>query len=59
MGRPDVTDKDPFANTEDAPRDNVGGLGFLFRSVIRYAIFYISWGVFAGIIMYLIKVVFL
>ena len=41
MGRPDVTDKDPFANTEDVPRDNVGVLGFLFRTILRYWLRYL------------------
>ena len=54
MGRPDVTDKDPFANTEDAPRDNVGGLGFLFRAILRYWFRILIFSLGAGAITYVI-----
>ena len=44
MSRIDVRDKDPFANTEDAPKDNVTAGGVLARLTIRYALYYIFWG---------------
>ena len=45
MSRIDVTDKDPFANAseEETPKDDVSGIGFLFRAVIRYARIYVLW----------------
>lgn len=36
MSRIDVTDKDPFANADAEPKDNVSSLGFLTRFVIRF-----------------------
>ena len=39
-----MRDKDPFANTEDAPKDNVTAGGVLARLTIRYALYYIFWG---------------
>ena len=43
MSRPDVTDKDPFANTADVPRDNVSALGFLTRAIIKFGLYRIIW----------------
>ena len=47
MSRIDVTDKDPFANasTEETPKDDVSGFGFLIRAAIRYARIYLLWTV--------------
>ena len=54
MSRPDVTDKDPFANTEDAPRDNVSGFGFFFRTILRYWFRVLIFGLGAGAITYIL-----
>ena len=43
MSRPDVLDKDPFANTDDAPRDNVSSSGFLTRFLGKFFIRRIVW----------------
>ena len=58
MSRLDVTDKDPFANasSEENPKDNVTGFGFLFRAVIRYGLFYLFWTVVGGAFIYAIKI---
>jgi|TARA_B100000959_G_scaffold188326_1_gene196910 hypothetical protein len=56
VSRLDVTDKDPFANasSEENPKDDVGGFGFLSRAVIRYAVFYIFWAVIGYCFYYLV-----
>ena len=35
MSRIDVTDKDPFANADAEPKDNVSVLGFFSRLILR------------------------
>ena len=54
MSRIDVTDKDPFANasTEETPKDDVSGFGFLIRAAIRYARIYVLWTVIGYCIYY-------
>tara|TARA_B100000965_G_scaffold290050_1_gene247878 strand:- start:71 stop:256 length:186 start_codon:yes stop_codon:yes gene_type:complete len=54
MSRIDVTDKDPFSNaiSEEIPKDDVSGFGFLFRAVIRYARIYVLWTVIGYCIYY-------
>ena len=37
MSRIDVKDKDPFANAEAKPKDDITTFGFIFRGIIRYA----------------------
>ena len=39
MSRIDVTDKDPFANADAEPKDNVSALGFFSRLILRF-VFY-------------------
>ena len=51
MSRPDVTDKDPFANTADVPRDNVSAMGFLTRAIIRFGLYRIIWTVVGGLVL--------
>ena len=45
MGRIDIKDKDPFANVDAKPKDDITTLGFIMRATIRYfritVIFYI------------------
>ncbi len=57
MSRLDVTDKDPFANasSEENPKDDVGGFGFLSRAVIRYGVYYIFWAVIGYCVCYLVE----
>tara|TARA_B100001029_G_C14585268_1_gene196092 strand:- start:35 stop:226 length:192 start_codon:yes stop_codon:yes gene_type:complete len=54
MSRPDVLDKDPFANTDDAPRDNVSSSGFLARFLGKYVIRRIVWFVISMLIIALV-----
>ncbi len=52
MVRIDIKDKDPFANTDTEPKDNISTLGFIFRAGMRYLkIFIIFYGI-AAIIYY-------
>lgn len=39
MSRIDVTDKDPFANADAEPKDNVTAIGFLTRLVLRFGVY--------------------
>tara|TARA_B100001250_G_scaffold365551_1_gene346310 strand:+ start:336 stop:563 length:228 start_codon:yes stop_codon:yes gene_type:complete len=54
MSRPDVLDKDPFANTEDIPRDNVSSSGFLTRFLGKFVIRRIVWFVITVLIISLV-----
>ena len=56
MSRLDVTDKDPFANasSEENPKDDIGGFGFLSRAVIRYGVYYIFWAMIGYCVYYLV-----
>ena len=38
MGRVDVKDKDPFANTDAEPKDNVSASGFFARLILRNSV---------------------
>ena len=31
-----MRDKDPFANAEAEPKDNISTFGFIYRAIIRY-----------------------
>lgn len=39
MSRIDVTDRDPFANADTEPKDNVTAIGFLTRLVLRFGVY--------------------
>ena len=39
MSRLDVTDKDPFANADAEPKDNVSALGFFSRLILRFGFY--------------------
>ena len=39
MSRIDVTDRDPFANADAEPKDNVTAIGFLTRLVLRFGVY--------------------
>ena len=54
MSRPDVLDKDPFANTEDAPRDNVSSSGYLTRFLGKFVIRRVAWFVIFTVIIALV-----
>ena len=36
MARLDVKDKDPFAHSDDEPKDKISTGGFIFRALFRY-----------------------
>ncbi len=39
MSRIDVTDRDPFANADAEPKDNVTAIGFLTRLIFRFGVY--------------------
>jgi|TARA_B110000438_G_scaffold218407_1_gene211260 hypothetical protein len=39
MSRIDVTDRDPFANADAEPKDNVTVIGFFTRLVLRFGFY--------------------
>ena len=45
MTRIDIKDKDPFANADAEPKDDISAFGFIMRAALRYVritiIFYI------------------
>ena len=45
MVRIDIKDKDPFANADTEPKDDISALGFIMRAALRYVrisiIFYV------------------
>ena len=45
MVRIDIKDKDPFANADAGPKDDISALGFIMRAALRYVkisiIFYV------------------
>ena len=36
MVRIDIKDKDPFANADAEPKDDISALGFIMRAILRY-----------------------
>ena len=36
MVRIDIKDKDPFANADVEPKDDISALGFIMRAILRY-----------------------
>jgi len=54
MSRPDVLDKEPFANTDDAPRDNVSSSGYLTRFLGKFVIRRVAWFVIFTVIIALV-----
>ena len=55
MSRIDVTDRDPFANADAEPKDNVTAIGFLTRLVFRFGVYRLV-GSFVAVISFLINV---
>ena len=41
MARIDVKDKDPFATSDDEPKDNISAGGFVFRAFMRLSLIHI------------------
>ena len=53
MVRIDIKDKDPFANADAKPKDNISTWGFIFRAGMRYLkIFIIFYAIAASIYYY-------
>ena len=54
MARLDVKDKDPFANTDAEPKDNVSASGFFARLILRFGLYRLFWFLISGAVSYLI-----
>jgi len=52
--RIDIKDKDPFANVDEKPKDNITTLGFIMRAAIRYFRITIIFYVIVALIYYFI-----
>ena len=50
MARLDVKDKDPFANTDAEPKDNVSASGFFARLILRFGLYRLFWFLISGAI---------
>jgi hypothetical protein len=53
MARVDVKDKDPFANADDEPKDNVSASGFFARLILRFGLYRLFWFLISGAVSYL------
>jgi len=52
--RIDIKDKDPFANADAEPKDDISALGFIMRAVIRYVRILIVFYIVAAVIYFLV-----
>ena len=52
MGRIDIKDKDPFANADTEPKDNISATGFVLRAAIRYLKVFVIFYLLAAIVYY-------
>lgn len=55
MVRIDIKDKDPFANTDAKPKDDISALGFIMRAIIRYVRILIVFYIVVAVIYFLIS----
>ena len=55
MVRIDIKDKDPFANTDAEPKDDISALGFIMRAVIRYVRILIVFYIVVAVIYFLVS----
>jgi hypothetical protein len=53
--RIDIKDKDPFANTDAEPKDDISALGFIMRAVIRYVRILIVFYIVVAVIYFLVS----
>tara|TARA_B100001123_G_scaffold445054_1_gene595628 strand:- start:1463 stop:1639 length:177 start_codon:yes stop_codon:yes gene_type:complete len=49
-----MRDKDPFANAEAKPKDNISAMGFIWRAAVRYLRAFIIFYLIAAVGYYLI-----
>ena len=55
MVRIDIKDKDPFANADAEPKDDISALGFIMRAIIRYVRILIVLYIIVAIIYFLVS----
>jgi|TARA_B100001079_G_scaffold231223_1_gene210781 hypothetical protein len=53
--RIDIKDKDPFANADAKPKDDISALGFVMRAIIRYVRLLIVFYIVVAIIYFLVS----
>ena len=51
----DIKDKDPFANTDAEPKDDISALGFIMRAIIRYVRILIVFYIVVAVIYFLVS----
>ena len=55
MVRIDIKDKDPFANADAEPKDDISALGFIMRAIIRYVRILIVFYIVVAVIYFLVS----
>lgn len=55
MVRIDIKDKDPFANTDAEPKDDISALGFIMRAILRYVRILIVFYIVVAVIYFLVS----
>ena len=51
----DIKDKDPFANTDAEPKDDISAFGFIMRAIIRYVRILIVFYIVVAVIYFLVS----
>ena len=55
MVRIDIKDKDPFANADAKPKDDISAFGFIMRAIIRYVRILIVFYIVVAVIYFLVS----
>lgn len=55
MVRIDIKDKDPFANADVEPKDDISALGFIMRAILRYVRILIVFYIVVAVIYFLVS----
>ena len=55
MVRIDIKDKDPFANADVEPKDDISASGFIMRAIIRYVRILIVFYIVVAVIYFLVS----
>ena len=53
--RIDIKDKDPFANADVEPKDDISALGFIMRAILRYVRILIVFYIVVAVIYFLVS----
>ena len=55
MVRIDIKDKDPFANADVEPKDDISASGFIMRAILRYVRILIVFYIVVAVIYFLVS----